>query len=97
MEENKIFPEKHLLFNILFPWNREIIFVQQELFECLEDREEQRDLTLSRSGSGLSMLDMPASEEPTVMEELVEERVVLEPHHLNEEGREEYKLFGWLD
>ena len=27
---------------------------------------------------------MPASEEPTVMEELVEERVVLEPHHLNE-------------
>ena len=30
------------------------------------------------------MLDMPASEEPTVMEELVEERVVLEPHHLNE-------------
>ena len=30
------------------------------------------------------MLDMPASEDPTVMEELVEERVVLEPHHLNE-------------
>ena len=30
------------------------------------------------------MLDMPASEEPTVMEELVEERVVLEPHHLNQ-------------
>ena len=28
------------------------------------------------------MLDMPASEEPTVMEELVEESVVLEPHHL---------------
>ena len=57
---------------------------QQELFECLEDREEHLDLTLRRSGSGLSMLDMPASEEPTVMEELVEERVVLEPHHLNQ-------------
>ena len=30
----------------------------------------------------MSMFDIPASEEPTVMEELVEESVVLEPHHL---------------
>ena len=30
----------------------------------------------------MSMLDIPASEEPTVMEELVEESVVLEPHQL---------------
>ena len=47
--------------------------------ECLEDLEEHLDLTLNRSVSGLRVVLLPVSE-PTVMEELVEERVVLEPH-----------------
>ena len=54
---------------------------QHELLECLDDLEEHLDLTLRRSVSGLSVLLIPASD-PTVMEELVEESVVLEPHHL---------------
>ena len=49
--------------------------------ECLEDLEEHLDLTLSRSVSGLRVLLMPVSD-PTVIEELVEERVVLEPQNL---------------